>query len=232
MLRQVDEGAIMSEDSTQRRLPRYQIQLPLLYKLSTPTSKFGVGWTRNLSEGGALVELDDRIPPDTTLQLSLRTDSGSIEIEARVTWAEEARQFGREVLHNLAFANLAPAHLQALRDLLLPLSMVPHAGGRLPLDVPVTCRHKGRPGSAVKGRTGDMDRGGLLLYLTHRIAPGTLLAVTLHTTKGTVVVDGEIVWAASRDGKKAGELSEHGLRFTSPSWTISLALGLLLTEPR
>lgn len=222
----------MSEDSTQRRLPRYQIQLPLLYKLSTPTSKFGVGWTRNLSEGGALVELDDRIPPDTTLQLSLRTDSGSIEIEARVTWAEEARQFGRDVLHNLAFANLAPAHLQALRDLLLPLSMVPHAGGRLPLDIPVTCRHKGRPGSAVKGRTGDMDRGGLLLYLTHRIAPGTLLAVTLHTTKGTVVVDGEIVWAASRDGKKAGELSEHGLRFTSPSWTISLALGLLLTEPR
>ncbi len=222
----------MSEDSTQRRLPRYQIQLPLLYKLSTPTSKFGVGWTRNLSEGGALVELDDRIPPDTTLQLSLRTDSGSIEIEARVTWAEEARQFGRDVLHNLAFANLAPAHLQALRDLLLPLSMVPHAGGRLPLDVPVTCRHKGRPGSAVKGRTGDMDRGGLLLYLTHRIAPGTLLVVTLHTTKGTVVVDGEVVWAASRDGKKAGELSEHGLRFTSPSWTISLALGLLLTEPR
>ncbi len=222
----------MPEDSTQRRLPRYQIQLPLLYKLSSPTSKFGVGWTRNLSEGGALVELDDRVPPDTTLQLSLRTDSGSIEIEARVTWAEVTRQFGRDVLHNLAFANMAPDQLKILRDLLLPLSMVPHAGGRLPLDVPVTCRHKGRPGSAVKGRTGDVDRGGLLLYLTHRIAPGTLLAVTLHTTKGTVVVDGEIVWAASRDGKKAGELSEHGLRFTSPSWTISLALGLLLTEPR
>ncbi len=222
----------MSEDSTQRRLPRYQIQLPLLYKLSTPTSKFGVGWTRNLSEGGALVELDDRIPPDNTLQLSLRTDSGSIEIEARVTWAEETRQFGRDVLHNLAFANMAPDQLKILRDLLLPLSMVPHAGGRLPLDIPVTCRHKGRPGSGVKGRTGDVDRGGLLLYLTHRISPGTSLAVTLHTTKGTVVVEGEVVWAASRDGKKAGELSEHGLRFTSPSWTISLALGLLLTEPR
>src|SRR5512134_853597 len=54
MLRQVDEGAAMSENSTPRRLPRYQIQLPLLYKLSTPASKFGVGWTRNLSEGGAL----------------------------------------------------------------------------------------------------------------------------------------------------------------------------------
>jgi len=222
----------MSEDSPKRRLPRYQVQLPLLYKLSAPMSKFGVGWTRNLSEGGALVELDDRVPPDTPLHLSLRTDTGSIEIEARVTWAEETRQFGRDVLHNLAFGNLAPGHLQALRDLLLPLSMVPHAGGRLPLEVPVTCRHKGRPGSAVKGRTGDVDRGGLLLYLTHRIAPGTSLAVTLHTTKGTVIVEGEVVWAQSRNGKEAGELSEHGLRFTSPSGTISLALGLLLTEPR
>jgi len=222
----------MSEDSTKRRLPRYQIQLPLLYKLSTPTSKFGVGWTRNLSEGGAFVELDERVPPDTPLHLSLRTDSGSIEIEARVTWAEETRQFGRDVLHNLAFTNIAPEQLKILRDLLLPLSMVPHAGGRLPLEVPVTCRHKGRPGSAVKGRTGDVERGGLLLYLTHRIAPGTPLAITLHTTKGTVIVEGEVVWAESRDGKKTEELSEHGLRFTSPSWTISLALGLLLTEPR
>ncbi|HSD51265.1 MAG TPA: PilZ domain-containing protein [Candidatus Methylomirabilis sp.] len=222
----------MSEAATQRRHPRYQIQLPLLYKLSAPSRKFGVGWTRNLSEGGALVELDDRVPPDTTLSLSLRTDSGSIEIEARVTWAEETRRFGRDVLHNLAFAKLSPSPLQALRDLLLPLSMVPHAGGRLPLEVPVTCRHKGRPGSAVKGRTGDVDRGGLLLYLTHRIAPGTPLAVTLHTTKGTVIVEGEVVWAQSRDGKRAGELSAHGLRFTSPSWTISLALGLLLAESR
>ncbi|MGE5848961.1 MAG: PilZ domain-containing protein [Candidatus Methylomirabilota bacterium] len=222
----------MSENSTPRRLPRYQIQLPLLYKLSTPASKFGVGWTRNLSEGGALVELDDRVPPATTLHLSLRTDSGPIEIEARVTWTEEPRQFGRDILHNLAFANIPPGQLKILRDLLLPLSMVPHAGGRLPLDVPVTCRHKGQAGSVVKGRTGDVERGGLLLYLTHRIPPGTPLAITLHTTKGTVIVEGEVVWAQSRDGKKEGELSEHGLRFTSPSWIISLALGLLLTEPR
>ncbi len=222
----------MSEPSMQHRLPRYQIQLPLLYRLSTPTSKFGVGWTRNLSEGGALVELDDRVPPDTPLHISLRTDSGSIEIEARVTWAEEPRQSDRDVLHNLVFGEIPTGQLQTLRDLLLPLSMVPHAGGRLPLDVPVTCRHKGRPGSVVKGRTGDVDRGGLLLFLNHKIPPGTPLAVTLHTTKGTVIAEGEVVWAESRDRREAGELSEHGLRFTSPSWTISLALGLLLSEPR
>lgn len=222
----------MFEPSLQRRLPRYQIQLPLLYKVSTATSKFGVGWTRNLSEGGALVELDDRVPPDTPLHLCLRTDSGSIEIEARVTWAEGPHEGGGDVLHNIAFAEVTPDHLQALHNLLLPLSMVPHAGGRLPLDIPVSCRTKGHPGPPVKGRAGDVDRGGLLLYLPHRIPPGTPLAVTLHTTKGTVIAEGEVVWAESRDGREAGELIEHGLRFTSPSWTISLALGLLLSEPR
>ena len=222
----------MSKQSVQRRLPRYQIQLPLLYKLATPASKFGVGWTRNLSEGGALVELDEHVQPDTPLHLSLRTDSGSIEIEARVTWAEPARQDGGDVLHNLKFTQIDPGHLQALCDLLLPLSMVPHAGVRLPRAIPGSCRHKGRQGPVVKGRTGDVDRRGLLLRLPLGIPPGTPLALTLHTTKGTVMVEGQVVWAEDQDAGKATELLKHGVRFTSPSWSVSLALGLLLVEPR
>ena len=221
----------MSEPSVQHRLPRYQIQLPLLYKLGNPASKFGVGWTRNLSEGGALVELDEHVQPDTPLHLSLRTDSGSIEIEARVAWAEAARQDGGDVLHNLEFTQMEPGHIQALCDLLLPLSMVPHAGVRLPLDIPVSCRHKGRQGPVVKGRTGDVDRRGLLLRLPQGIPPGTPLALTLHTTKGTVMVEGQVVWAEDQDAGKTTELFTHGVRFTSPSWSVSLAIGLLLAEP-
>jgi PilZ domain len=232
MLCQVVEGANMSEQAVQRRLPRYQIQLPLLYRLASPSSKFGAGWTRNLSEGGARVELDEPIQPHTPLHLSLRTDSGSIETEARVTWAEGPRQAGGDVLHNLTFAQIAPDQLQALRDLLLPLSMAPHAGIRLPLDIPVTCRSKGRPGPTVKGRTGDVDRGGLLLRLPQTIPPPTPLTVTLHTTKGTVMVEGEIVWAEPPREQTQQELLDHGLRFTSPSWSVSLALGLLLAESK
>ena len=222
----------MPETAEHRRLPRYQIQLPLLYKIAPAESKFGVGWTRNLSEGGALVELDEHVQPDTPLHLSLRTDTGSIEIEARVTWAEPARQDGGDVLHNLEFTQIDPGHHQALCDLLLPLSMVPHAGVRLPLDIPVSCRHKGRQGPVVKGRTGDVDRRGLLLRLPLGIPPGTPLALTLHTTKGTVMVEGQVVWAEDQDARKTTELFKHGVRFTSPSWSVSLALGLLLAEPR
>lgn len=222
----------MPEPAELRRLPRYQIQLPLLYKIASAESKFGVGWTRNLSEGGALVELDEHVQPDTPLHLSLRTDTGSIQIEARVTWAEPARQDGGDVLHNLEFTQIDPGHLQALCDLLLPLSMVPHAGARLPLDIPVSCRHKGRQGPVVKGRTGDVDRRGLLLRLPQGIPPGTPLALTLHTTKGTVLIEGQVVWAEDQDAGKATELFKHGVRFTSPSWSVSLALGLLLAEPR
>jgi hypothetical protein len=190
-----------------------------------------VGWTRNLSEGGALVELDQHVQPDTPLHLSLRTDTGSIEIDTRVTWAEPARQDGGDVLHNLEFTQIDPGHLQALCDLLLPLSMVPHAGIRLPLDIPVSCRYKGRQGPVVKGRTGDVDRRGLLLRLPQGIPPGTSLALTLHTTKGTVMIEGQVVWAEDQDAGKTSELFKHGVRFTSPSWSVSLALGLLLAEP-
>jgi hypothetical protein len=190
-----------------------------------------VGWTRNLSEGGALVELDQHVQPDTPLHLSLRTDTGSIEIDARVTWAKPAGQDGGDVLHNLEFTQIDAGHLQALCDLLLPLSMVPHAGIRLPLDIPVSCRHKGKQGPIVKGRTGDVDRRGLLLHLPQGIPPGTPLALTLHTTKGTVMVEGEVAWAEGQDAGTTGELFKHGVRFTSPSWSVSLALGLLLAEP-
>jgi hypothetical protein len=220
------------EPTPKRRLPRYQIQLPLLYKVFPLTGRFGVGWTRNLSEGGALVELDERLQPETPVHLSLRTDRGAIEVQARVIWAEGPRQSGGEALHTLAFASIDPNQLQALRELLLPLSMTPHAGVRLPLQVPVTCRYKGRQGPSVKGCTGDVNRRGLLLRLPQRLPPDTPLVVTLHTTKGTLLVEGEIIWAEPEEGKAAGALIEHGLRFTSPSWSISLALGLLLAEPR
>lgn len=53
----------MSDWAALRRFPRYPIQLPVLYKLKGPALQTGVGWTRNLSEGGAWLELAERLPP-------------------------------------------------------------------------------------------------------------------------------------------------------------------------
>jgi hypothetical protein len=117
------------------------------------------------------------------------------------------------VLHNLEFTQIDPGHLQALCDLLLPLSMVPHAGVRLPLDIPVSCRHKGRQGPVIKGRTGDVDRRGLLLRLPLGIPPGTPLALTLHTTKGTVmtVCLSHPLHANSMDDARESRAADGGL---------------------
>jgi hypothetical protein len=45
------------------------------------------------------------------------------------------------------------------------------------------------------------------------------------------MIEGQVVWAEDQDAGKATELFMHGVRFTSPSWSVSLALGLLLAEP-
>ena len=111
----------MVPDWQARRLfPRYSIQLPLLHKTIPPAyARAGVGWTRNLSEGGACVELAERLQPRSPLHVLLRTDRGAIELEARVAWASEASADGGGVLHGLTFARIAPDQLQALQTLII-----------------------------------------------------------------------------------------------------------------
>ncbi len=75
----------MSDPSTRQRRPRHPIQLPLLYRSKGPApTRAGVGWTRNLSEGGACVELAESLHLSTPLQVLFQTDRSSIEVEARV----------------------------------------------------------------------------------------------------------------------------------------------------
>ena len=70
----------MPTPSEQRRFPRYPIQLPLLHMAIAPAqSIMGAGWTRSLSEGGATVELAERLRPQTALRVRLQTDRGAIE---------------------------------------------------------------------------------------------------------------------------------------------------------
>jgi len=59
----------------QRQYPRYLIQLPVLFKTSAAVSnQVGAGWTRNMSEGGACLEVTERFGSLVPLQLLLRTD--------------------------------------------------------------------------------------------------------------------------------------------------------------
>lgn len=219
----------MSDPSVQSKLTRYPIQLPLLYwRKSGARTRAGAGWTRELSEDGATVELAERFHPQTILRVRIQTDRGPIELEAKVAWIAAPTPAGPENYHGLTITQIATDQLQALRDLLLPLSMVVHAGMRLSLNVAVTCRAKNRSGPLIRGRTGEVSRGGLMLRLPQAMAPGTVLEITLHTGSGPLALEGAVVWAQPPEAQTPGELIDHGLRFTSSPWSVSLALGFIM----
>ncbi len=219
----------MSQKSGRAQSDRYPIQLPLLYwRKAGSRTRVGAGWTRELGEGGFTAELADRFEVETLLRVRIQTDRGPIETEARIVWIGASTPAGAENYYGLTFTHIAPEHHQALRDLILPLSMVAHAGMRLAMDLSVTCRPKDTGGSPLKGQTGEMSRGGMLLRLPRVIAPGTVLDLTLHSNNGPLALEGAVVWSHGPQDHRSGELIDHGVRFTSSTWSVSLALGFLL----
>lgn len=220
----------MLAGSAQRQFPRYQVLLPFLHRATPATIRVGVGWTRNLSEGGACVEMAERLPAGTPRWLRLQTDRGPIEAEARVAWAEEAAPNGKGILHGVAFTQITPKHIEALRDLLRAQGEGRESGVRLPLVLSVACRLHGGSGPALGGCTADIGRGGLSLRLLQALPLGTGIDLTLHTPSGLLRAEGTVVWVDPPERRKAGALISHGLRFTTLGWTTSLSLGLVLAS--
>ncbi|MBI3085900.1 MAG: hypothetical protein HYY88_09275 [candidate division NC10 bacterium] len=73
----------MPDESNRRKFARYLIHLPLLHKPKVPAPiKAGVGWTRNLSDGGTCVDLTERLQPGTPLRVRRQTDRGPLGVPA------------------------------------------------------------------------------------------------------------------------------------------------------
>jgi hypothetical protein len=222
----------MPDASAQEWLPRYQMQLPFVHRARTPNpGRVEIGWTRNLSEGGACVEVGGVLQPRMPLRFLLRTDRGAIDGEAKVVWTGASGPAKGGVLHGIAFTRLAPNQLRALTDLLRFRGPMRDGGFRFPLDLTVTCHPRGPASPPLQGRVGDLNREGLLLQLGQSLLPGTPLDLILHTARGLVAVEGEIVWMQPPERRAPGEPICHGVRFASASWNLSLALGLLLVVP-
>ncbi len=225
-------GYPLTPSPVQRHFPRYRISLPLLHRPKAATAlRVGVGWSRDLSEGGASVELAEHLRPQRPVRILLQTDAGTIEAEARVVWRQDPAPPEGGILHGVAFTHIAPDHLQALRDVLYRKGERGDAGIRLPLEVPVTCQPLGQDGPSSTGWTGNVGRGGLLLRLLTVVSPGTALNLTLHTPHGPLTAQGEVVWVATLDQRPPERPIPHGLRFTTRDWSTMLSLGLLLADP-
>jgi PilZ domain-containing protein len=221
----------MCQQSGKRRHPRYPIRLPVLYRLMHPApATAGVGWTRDLSEGGACMELAEYLEPMSQFTLALRTSEGSLELGAEVVWAARPGPPGQPVPHGVTFTHLAEGQLKALHDLLTHQGHTRLQGLRLPLELPVLCRPKGMKDPVLKGRTGDVSRGGLLLLLPEAIPPDFPLEISIQTTRGNVEAQGVIAWVGLKEKQGPEEMVRHGFKFTDISWPNQMTLGLLLAE--
>ena len=222
----------MTTPAMKRRFPRYRICLPLLHRPKAPSAlNVGVGWSRDLSEGGACVELAERLRPHRPVRIQIQTDAGPIQAEARVVWRQDPVPTEGGSLHGVAFTHIAREQLQALRDVIYRKGERGDAGIRLPLEVTVTCQPQGQTEPPVEGQTGDVGRGGISLRLPTALPPGTSLDLTLHTPHGPLTAQGVVVWVAPPERRPSDGPVPHGLRFTELGWSTMLSLGLLLADP-
>ncbi|HSD50470.1 MAG TPA: PilZ domain-containing protein [Candidatus Methylomirabilis sp.] len=223
----------MPRRSVQSKYPRYRIQLPLLHRVIGPSSTgAGMGWTRNLSEGGACLEVTGAFRPETPLRLRLQTERGAIEADAEVVWAGVPDPASGVGPHGVAFTQVAADQLQALREVLYSRKEARHAGLRVPLDLAVTCQLLGsKSGLCLEGRTADVSRGGLMIRLPKILPVETRLRITLHGPAEQLTMEGRIVWVKPPERRRSSELIGHGVRFTSLDDSLSHSLGSLLAEP-
>ncbi|MFI5338255.1 MAG: PilZ domain-containing protein [Candidatus Methylomirabilales bacterium] len=215
----------------QRQFTRFPLVLPLQHRVpGHPLSGAAVGWTHNLSGGGACLELAEPLQPQLSLGLRLQTSGGPIEAEARVVWTRNPRPAEGGSLHGIAFTQLAPDHLEVLRRLLLSLQPWRRTQVRFPVDLAVICQPQRPPGPLYSSRVSDISRGGLALRLPEVLLPFTALDVTLPTPAGRLSLAGEIAWVDRPEGRRRGRLIRHGMRFARLDWSTALVLARLLAE--
>ena len=196
---------------------RVPLILPVLFRRRGPApQRPGLGWTRNLSAGGLCVELAERLPPGTALEVTLQTARGPIAAEAEILWAASPEAAGGGFPHGVRFTYLALPARQILRELLRSArAPLRHAGVRLPSELPLTYQRPGGSGPPRTGSAGMVSRGGLLLRLPERLPRGTGLRVTLRVAGELITTEGTIVWVEPSAARPPGASIQHGFRFTA-----------------
>jgi c-di-GMP-binding flagellar brake protein YcgR len=213
-----------------RKHLRHPLVLSIVYqRAGSVQTERGVGWTRNLSEGGACLELPDPLPEATPLRVALQTDQGSLWMDAEVVWAGRTADAAEGVPHGIAFVQVTAEQARALGSLVDRLGQLKDVAVRVPLRRAVACQLAGTPEPPLRGLTGDVSRRGLSVSLPQRLPEASDVEVTLPTPEGRLTVRAKVTWVDAREGDPDHRV-RHGLEFTRLDWTDELTLGLLLAE--
>jgi c-di-GMP-binding flagellar brake protein YcgR len=205
-----------------RVAPRYHIALPVSYcteEKGSAAAQKGSGSTRNLSDTGACLELAEGLAPKTRLSVTLHDDAENLSLEAEVIWVGHPPLPTGATLHGVAFQRMTPTHRQALEELIQRRGRARSRGTRLPAALPTVCRPFGLTGEPVRGWTGDLSWEGCLLLLPDRFPVGTLIEVTLTTSRGDFTAKATVVWVDPTERAVTRQLARHGVRFVEVNWT-------------
>ncbi len=222
---------VMAESATVREPRRYPLKLAILYqRAGTRSVPLCMGWTRDLSEGGACVDFPERLEAGTVLRLSFGAEHNGLELRAEVIWADTPGSASGSTLHGLAFPALSGAQRQGLQRLLHARGLARRAGGRYAVELAITCQRKGSPAPPLQGQIEDLGLGGLRLRLPQTMDPGTLLALRFTAGPEEVIAEGVVIWVESPAESRTDELIRHGVHFTVLAPGCEATLGLLLAE--
>ncbi|HTU02144.1 MAG TPA: PilZ domain-containing protein [Candidatus Sulfotelmatobacter sp.] len=189
---------------------RFYIIVPVRYTTATPPgTPVSTGWTRNLSESGACVELPERLQPGVRITLDFQTEGGPMRMVGMIIWTDPSSQPGAGSLHGLQFS-AASDDRERLRGW---IHSRPGPPARIVASLPAQCRRLDGVSPVLEGWTSDLGAGGCALFLPEPLPVGTLMDVFLTTPAGEVPTQGVVVWEGGRRAAP-GKLIEHGFRFT------------------
>ncbi len=221
----------MPQRASLLRTSRYLVDLPIFCRYTTigeQATKTSSGWTRNLSETGACLELVEPLAPGTSLSLVIQSEGKSLTMLAEVVWGDPPSLPGVRILHGVTFPLLTVEQQTAIQTLLRRTRPLKARAHRIPAALPVQCRASGIPGPPLSGWTGDLSRNGCSLLIPGRLALGSTVEVTLAAPRGDCTAEGTIVWVETSGGVPTTPLMRHGVRFTDPNLLRDLIIGFVL----
>jgi len=213
-----------------RKHPRHPVVLSIVYqRAGSGEAGRGVGWTRNLSEGGACLDLGEALPRGAALRVALQADQPPLWMDAEVVWAGRAGEVTDGIPHGIAFVQVTAEQARALSGIVGRLGRLRGVAVRVPLRHPVACRVTGDAVPPLQGETGDISRSGLSVSLPGRLPEAGEIEVTLPTREGPLTLRARVAWVDPAGGG-SGEGVQHGLAFGPLNWEDEVSLGLLVAE--
>jgi hypothetical protein len=213
-----------------RRHPRYEVETQVIYKVEAPSGALpprqarGV-CSRNLSEGGLLLEAEEYLPPGTRLTLLLiRGKRGVIEGQGDVVWAEDPPP-QPWLRHGIRITHMDSSQQVAWELFLQQASREIHRRPlRFEVELPLTCRRK-NSSEVWEGCALNVSRGGCLVLLPVRLPMDTVLALEVRTPMQCLTTDARVM---RFEEPRADGSIPHGLAFVDLQEEPSLLPALFL----